>query len=550
MIYAFGEYELDTQLYELRRDVTPVALEPQVFTVLAYLVEQHDRVVTKNELIDHVWPERYISEAALTSRLMAARKAIGDNGQEQRYIKTVHGRGYRFAGGVRVAPESEIRETVPAPAEETQRVPTAADPSNDTQDIRFCKTSDGVRIAYATSGEGRPLVKVANWLSHLEYDWRSPLWRHWIAELSRDHTYVRYDERGCGLSERDVDDFSVEAWVCDLEAVLDAVGIERAPLLGISQGGPVAISYAVQHPERVSHLILYGAFVRGRSVRATTQAERDEHDAIATLMRTRWGRDEPSFRQMFAATFIPDATDEQKRWFNDISRVSATAHGAERFYRAFCTIDVTPLLPHVSVPTLVIHATNDQEIPIEEGLTIARGIPGARFVSLEGTNHILLDDEPAWPGFLAEVRKFLRTPDEARRDQSGVYTLLVTDVEDATSLTRRLGDRAARELLRQLEVEVRGLVSLHGGGDVKGLGDGVMAWFKAPARALECAVAIQRGAAGLADLRGIPLTRAHRAARTRGDRRARRSGWYRYDHYVEHHCSRTRRGDLDLGRDA
>jgi pimeloyl-ACP methyl ester carboxylesterase/DNA-binding winged helix-turn-helix (wHTH) protein len=498
-VFCFDQFQLDTSLYELRRDGAPVALEPQVFTVLAYLLEHRDRVVTKNELVDYVWPERFISEAALTSRMMAARRSIGDSGQAQRYIRTVHGRGYRFVADARVLQEAD-KGHVEAQPGAADGAPGPRDAGLvETPNIRFCKTADGVRIAYATSGTGPPLVKVANWLSHLEFDWRSPVWRHWITELSSHHTYVRYDERGCGLSERDVDEYSVEAWVRDLEAVVDALKLERFPLLGISQGGPVAITYAVRHPERVSHLVLYGTYVQGRSLRGKTQEEREEQEALATLMRLRWGRDDPSFRQMFAAEFIPGAGDEQKRWFNDLCRVSASAEGAARFYRAFGQVEATALLSQVVAPTLVLHATEDKRVPIEQGQKLAAEISGARFVALEGRNHILLDDEPAWPRFVAEVRRFLGVPHEAGTDQVGVHTVLFTDFAGPEGLSRRPDDPAASESLRQLQLEIRGLVSLHGGRDVKSPGDGIVASFKAPVRALECAVAIKRAAEVLAE---------------------------------------------------
>jgi class 3 adenylate cyclase len=293
--------------------------------------------------------------------------------------------------------------------------------------------------------------------------------------------------------------------VRDLETVVDSLGLDRFPLLGISQGGPVAINYAVRHPERVSRLILYGTYVFGRKIRGKSREEREEQEALAVLMRTRWGRDDPTFRQLFANEFIPNANDEQKRWFNDLCRVSASPEGAERFYRAFAAIDISALLSSVSVPTLVLHATEDRRIPIEQGRALAADIRDAQFVALESRNHILLEDEPAWPQFLAEVRRFLGVPHASGWASPSLHTILFTDLEDSTGLTRRLGDQAARDLFRQLEVEIHGLVSLHGGSDVKGLGDGRMASFKAPTRALECAVAIQRAAERLSVLRGIPL---------------------------------------------
>jgi pimeloyl-ACP methyl ester carboxylesterase/DNA-binding CsgD family transcriptional regulator len=275
------------------------------------------------------------------------------------------------------------------------------------QQIRFCTSSDGARIAYATTGEGPPLVKAASWMNHLEFDWESPVWRHWTTELARDHRYVRYDERGCGLSDWDVPELSFEAWVRDLETVVDAVGVERFPLLGLSQGGPIAIAYAVRHPERVSHLILHGAYARGWLKRNDTPQQRKEAEMMNELAELGWGKENPAFRQFFTTQFIPDGTPEQHRWWNQLECVATSPENAARFMRAFNEIDVTALAPQVSCPTLVLHATRDARVPFDEGRLIAGLIPGARFVPLESRNHILLEHEPAWRLWLEEVRAFL-----------------------------------------------------------------------------------------------------------------------------------------------
>ena len=502
MIYRFDEFELDTGLFELRRAGVAVPLEPQVYSVLAYLVEHGDRVVTKTELLDHVWGDRFISEAALTSRLMTGRKALGDSGQQQRYIKTVHGRGYRFWGAVKAEARRAVHG-VPAP----DAIPTrAAVPEH--QQIRLCTTSDGTRIAYATSGAGPPLVKVANWMSHLEFDWRSPVWRHWIAELSRDHTLVRYDERGCGLSDRDVQvqDYSVDTWVRDLESVVDALELERFPLLGISQGGPVAIAYAVRHPERVSKLILYGAYLKGRAARATTQDEIDENEALITLSRLWWGRDDSSFLQIFARRFVPEGSAEHQRWFNDLCRVSTSAENAARFRRAFSQIDVAHLLDKLSLPVIVLHAIDDQSVPIEQGRMLAAGITGAKFVPLNSKNHVLLEDEPAWPRFLDEVRTFLGVaPGRASGDADSVHAILFTDLAEAGPPQERRGEDTFRATASEHEREVEELVVLHGGGAVRHAGGGLSASFPSAVRAVECAVAIQHAAQRRAKTDGSPL---------------------------------------------
>jgi len=362
------------------------------------------------------------------------------------------------------------------------------------QEVRFCTAPDGVRIAYATVGEGPPLVKAANWLSHLEFEWRSPVWRHWTEELSRDHRYVRYDERGCGLSDWEVDDFSTEAWVRDLETVVDALELERFPLLGISQGGPVAITYAVRHPERVSRLILYGTYAFGKRKTQLTEGGIEEFEALLTLTKQGWGRANPAYRQIFASSFVPEATTEQMRWFSDLCRISTSAENAVEFLRAFWDTDVEALLPQVSVPTLVIHARDDLQVPFEAGRIVAAGIPGSRFVPLEGTNHLLLEEEPAWGSFLAEVRAFLGVEAGQQREASAstIHTILFTDVESSTALTQRLGDDQLRAFMRDHEGIVRESLAAHGGTEIKALGDGFMVSFPSPTRALECAISIQR----------------------------------------------------------
>lgn len=388
MIYRFGEFTLDTRCCELRRGAETRHLEPQEYAALCYLVANRDRVVTREELLDHVWGHRFITPATISTRIKALRQALDDDGAAQRVIRTVRGRGFRFVDDVVAEPAG------PPPAE---AAPAA-------QQIRFCRAHDGARIAYAATGTGPPLVKPANWLTHLEHDWNSPVWRHWLTDLGRTHTLIRYDERGCGLSDHDIDDFSFDAWVRDLEAVVDAEGLERFPLLGISQGCAVAIAYATRHPERVSRLVLYGGYLCGRR-RRTPEQDR-EAAILEELIRVGWGKDNPAFRQVFGSLFVPEGTPEQLQWYADLAH-TMPMENALRVQSTTHTIDVREQAAALDVPTLVLHARGDAMIPFEAGRQLAAMIPRARFVALDSRNHVMLANEPAWQVFLGEVRAFL-----------------------------------------------------------------------------------------------------------------------------------------------
>lgn len=275
------------------------------------------------------------------------------------------------------------------------------------QEIRFCRTEDGVTIAYASSGNGPPLVRAANWLTHVDHDWNSSVWRHWLVDLSRKHRLIRYDERGCGLSDWDIEPPTFESWVRDLEAVVDSAGVDRFPLLGISRAGPVAIAYATRHPDRVSKLILYGTYVQGRVARATDDEQVRLHRAQVELARLGWGRDDPTFRQVFTSQFMPEASRELWDEFNELQRRTVSAENAALILEVGASVDVRGEAAKLQVPTLVLHARDDRRAPFEQGRLAASLIPDSRFVALESCNHILLADEPAWPVFLREVESFL-----------------------------------------------------------------------------------------------------------------------------------------------
>lgn len=321
----------------------------------------------------------------------------------------------RLLDDLGVDPSHELRDLELAILQQTVDAPVpAGDPYAGLpatpgleQRISICTTPDGTRLAYAVSGSGPPLVKAANWMTHLDYDWESPVWRHWNAGLSRQHTLVRYDERGCGLSDWDVDRFTFEAWVDDLASVVDDLGIERFPLLGLSQGGAVAIAYAVRHPERVSKLVLWGAYPRGRLVRASNEEEKREAELNLELARLGWGTGEATFRQVFTTQFMPDGTKEQWDAFNELQRRTCSPENAVRFMEVFATIDVTEIAPLVRCPTLVMHSRDELRVPMSNARELAALIPGSQLVPLESRNHILSGTEHAWARFLSETHAFL-----------------------------------------------------------------------------------------------------------------------------------------------
>lgn len=395
-MYEFGPFCLNPSERRFLRGSEPIPLRVKVFDTLALLVENHGRLLTKEELMKAVWPDAVVEENNLNHNISVLRKALGEKATGQAYIETVPRVGYRFV--------AEVQETGSGESSAPAAVSTVAIPAR--QEIRFCTARDGVRIAYSTVGSGPPLVKAANWMNHLEFEWQSPIWSHWIKELIQHHRLVRYDERGNGLSDWSAKDLSFAAWVNDLESVVEAAGVERFALLGISQGGAVAISYALRHPEKVSHLVLYGAFARGWMHRGSPE-EIERRHALLTLVRLGWGTNNPAFRQLWTSCFMPEATSEQMDWFNELQRVSASPENAAKLMMEAGRIKVVDMLSEVRVPTLVLHCEGEHAVPFAEGRLIASSIAGARFVPLPGQNHLVLPTEPAWPLFLRELGDFL-----------------------------------------------------------------------------------------------------------------------------------------------
>ncbi|HQR25763.1 MAG TPA: alpha/beta fold hydrolase [Nocardioides sp.] len=287
----------------------------------------------------------------------------------------------------------------------------AADPVHPPQDLRFCRSADGTTIAYAVHGTGPPLVLDACWLSHLQFDWQSPVWRHYLVELGKVATVIRFDERGHGLSDREVADFGLEARIADLEAVVDDAGLGRFALMAMAQGGPVSIEYAVRHPARLTRLLFYGSYSGALHHASPEEVELD--DAFEAIIRVGWERPTPEFRRVFTYQMIPGATEEQMAWLDELQRIAVTARTAHLARRERKRADATHLLGELRLPTLVLHSREDHMNGFEEARALAAGISGARLVALESANHIVLEDEPAWPVFLREVTEFL-APDRAQ----------------------------------------------------------------------------------------------------------------------------------------
>jgi pimeloyl-ACP methyl ester carboxylesterase/DNA-binding CsgD family transcriptional regulator len=329
------------------------------------------------------------------------------------------------------------------------------------QRIRYVVTPDGVKLAWADAGSGPALIKASNWLTHLEYDLESPVWRHWIRFFAGHSRFIRYDERGCGMTDWDVPDLSTfSRWVDDLEAVVEAAEpAEPFALLGMSQGAPICASYAARHPGRVSALILYGGYARGWAVREQPEAAR-VYSALVDIMRVGWGQDNAAFREVFTSRFIPGGSRAQTDWFNDLCRKTTTGDKAGEMLLSRSHIDVTSLLDKVRCPTLVLHARKDGVTPISEGRYLASLIRGAEFVELESKNHILLEEEPAWGRFCGAVREFLGWDAAPARVEDAVFASLTARERGIlTLITEGLGNADIADRLGISEKTVRNHVS-------------------------------------------------------------------------------------------
>jgi len=390
-VYRIGDFELDVLRVELRRKGDPIPTPPLVFKVMQYLVENRDRVVPKGELLDKLWGHRFVSESTLATRVKTARKLLGDDGQAQRMIRTVHGCGYQFVGPLEDAADAEG---------EDERMPPVA--------VQFATARGEVRLAIGSTGSGPPLLKVANWMTHVDKDADSPIWGHWVRDLSRHHRFIRYDARGCGLSDRDLAGIALndlDLWVDDIACVADLLELERFALLGLSQGGPVAIAFAARYPDRVSHLILHGTYAQGMNKRGDPQQVAQASLQVA-LAKFGWASEDSRFLELFTRQFIPDAGQMERSWFNELQKTSCTGETAAQLEAAMHDADVRELAATLRVPVLVTHGSDDVAVPFEQGRLLAGLIPNATFLPLQCANHIMLERDPAWPEFVAAVDRF------------------------------------------------------------------------------------------------------------------------------------------------
>jgi pimeloyl-ACP methyl ester carboxylesterase/DNA-binding SARP family transcriptional activator len=377
--------------------------------LVARLDDEPDEALPHARALSLLEPANEAAQATLVRLLGVAgrqRKAEGQFQSASRRLEELNGvRTGALRQAVQLPPQADACtravDTIPLQpaAERLHTWPTL-------HEVRFCQTSDDVRIAFACVGDGPPVVWAAHWLSHIAFSWESSIWRHWTEEFAKDYTFVHYDERGNGLSDWDNPEFSVDAFVRDLEAVVDALGLDRFALMGSSKGGSTSIAYAARHPERVSHLILYGTFAQGWRVWGNGP-EIERREAMITLLRQGWAQDNPAFRQILTSRLLPDATREEMASFNELQRLSSSAENAARLLRSLGDVNVLDLLPSIATPTLVLHCRDDAATAFEQGRLIASRIPQARLVTLESRNHILLPRDPAWPAFVSEVRRFL-----------------------------------------------------------------------------------------------------------------------------------------------
>jgi pimeloyl-ACP methyl ester carboxylesterase len=463
VVHRFGAREIDLDRFEIRHEGRRVPVEPQVFDVLAYLVAHRDRVVTKDELLDGVWGDRFVSESALTSRIKAARKAVGDTGRTQRVIRTVHGRGYQFV--------ADLDDEPPPPA-------AAAQPSLAPPRTRYA-VSDGRTIAYQVFGEGEDLVFIPGFVSNLELHWEHPEFAHFFTRLAAIGRTLTFDKRGTGLSERVPLDRlpTLEERIDDVSVVMDDAGMARAGIVGISEGSAMALLFAALHPERVSRLVLFGAA-------GWTPRHPVANAEMVELAREIWGTG-AAFEFLAPSTTGDKAT---RRFFSRLERFSATPDVAAGLVARSNEVDVRDILGSIRVPTTIIHRVDDEVVPLGHGRALAEAIPGARLVELPGADHLVfIGADPVLDEVAAAFGGRTAAPPSGDRI---LTTVLFVDLVDSTAMAARLGDQRWRTLLSRFHQRVSVSVADERGELVKSMGDGALAHFDGPARAVRAGRAV------------------------------------------------------------
>lgn len=393
MILHFADCTLDSNRHEFLRSGAAVHLEPQVFDLLQLLAERAGELVSHDDLIASVWRGLNVSDATISARISAARAAVGDTGRAQAVIQTVPRRGIRM-----IVPVDVVETPLPRPS---AAMPAAR------QTVSFADSADGARIAYAQSGSGPPVLRAGHWLSHLDMDWSSPIWRPMIDAISANHTLYRYDQRGTGLSDRRAALRDLSDFVADFAAVADAAALDRFSIYAPSQSAPVALRYAAENPDRVERVAILGGYAEGRAHRGPAPDDVDEETMLA-LIRSGWGRRGSTFVKAFSSLFMPDATPGQVDNFVDIQLNSASPEVAVRLRRAVDRFNVWDLLGQVQAPVLVMHAAGDVIHPLSQGRLLAGAIPDARLFVLDSDNHVPLPQHPSWEMFIHELLGFLR----------------------------------------------------------------------------------------------------------------------------------------------
>jgi pimeloyl-ACP methyl ester carboxylesterase/DNA-binding winged helix-turn-helix (wHTH) protein len=403
--YLFGNYLLDVDERRLLRGNEDIRLRDKLFDTLRVLVENAGKLVRKDAFMESVWPDSVVEDNNLDYCISQLRKLL----HPAKYIETVPRHGYRFVAEV----------TTPKPHGGSIQLEQAAQPPDAPhQQIDFFTTSDGVRIAYNIGGQGPVLVRTIHWLNHLDFEWKTPLQRQWLSEIMRHNMLVRYDQRGSGLSDWNISDFSFERTVQDFEELVDAAGLKKFSILGGCQGAAVGIAYAVRHPERVTKLIINGTFANGWP--APGHGAQEHLEAMLTLIRSGWGRDNPAFRQLWTTLFRPDADSVDAAWLNELQRISSSPENAARMMAEFPNIRVLDMLPKISCPTLVLHSRDDGAVPVQEGKLIAARIRGARFVELPSRSHMVAPRDAGWEQLVQEFSEFMGWHEESAAPVRGI----------------------------------------------------------------------------------------------------------------------------------